>query len=198
MAATSTAARFRQGAGRLCLDLIRTLRYRGSAAQVEELPDPAAVEAWIRQCGPVGLAAQTEPPTGSEVAEIQRVREAIRQLLMTARDPMGLAAVPREVRSVLNQAAARPVPAPQLDARGAVLWHAERSAPAVGAIAARDAIDLVTGGELDRVRECANPECGALFLDSSRPGTRRWCSMGTCGNRAKKASLQHRSTHVGH
>ncbi|MFG2951443.1 CGNR zinc finger domain-containing protein [Streptomyces adustus] len=26
----------------------------------------------------------------------------------------------------------------------------------------------------------------AWFLDTSRPGNRRWCSMGTCGNQSKK------------
>jgi len=45
-----------------------------------------------------------------------------------------------------------------------------------------------------RVRDCANPHCGVLFLDSSRPGTRRWCSMDTCGNRAKKDTLRHKNT----
>jgi predicted RNA-binding Zn ribbon-like protein len=35
----------------------------------------------------------------------------------------------------------------------------------------------------DRVRACAR--CGWLFLDSSRGGRRRWCSMSTCGNREK-------------
>nr|QZD57827.1 CGNR zinc finger domain-containing protein [Glycomyces sp. TRM65418] len=34
-----------------------------------------------------------------------------------------------------------------------------------------------------RIRACAR--CGWLFLDSSRGGRRRWCSMGTCGNREK-------------
>ncbi|TIU06903.1 MAG: CGNR zinc finger domain-containing protein, partial [Mesorhizobium sp.] len=29
------------------------------------------------------------------------------------------------------------------------------------------------------------PRCGWLFLDTSRGGKRRWCSMRTCGNREK-------------
>jgi predicted RNA-binding Zn ribbon-like protein len=56
------------------------------------------------------------------------------------------------------------------------------------ALVARDALDLVSSADLARVRPCSNPECQVLFLDSSRPGRRRWCSMGTCGNRAKKAA----------
>lgn len=37
----------------------------------------------------------------------------------------------------------------------------------------------------DRIRRCANPDCVLWFLDVSRPGTRRWCSMAACGNREK-------------
>ncbi|MBT1157142.1 CGNR zinc finger domain-containing protein [Aminobacter anthyllidis] len=35
----------------------------------------------------------------------------------------------------------------------------------------------------ERLRSC--PRCGWLFLDTSRGGKRRWCSMQTCGNREK-------------
>jgi predicted RNA-binding Zn ribbon-like protein len=39
--------------------------------------------------------------------------------------------------------------------------------------------------QLERVRQCSNPQCGWLFLDNSKSGNRRWCSMSACGNRAK-------------
>jgi predicted RNA-binding Zn ribbon-like protein len=47
------------------------------------------------------------------------------------------------------------------------------------------AATLLTSGDLDRVRECNAEDCNWLFLDRSRAGTRRWCSMKSCGNRAK-------------
>ena len=47
------------------------------------------------------------------------------------------------------------------------------------------AADLLVGSQLARVRQCANPACGWLFLDNSKSGNRRWCSMSACGNRAK-------------
>ncbi|MGW1886797.1 CGNR zinc finger domain-containing protein [Streptomyces sp. NPDC001970] len=37
----------------------------------------------------------------------------------------------------------------------------------------------------DRIRPCANHECLLHFYDVSKNGTRRWCSMAGCGNRAK-------------
>lgn len=50
---------------------------------------------------------------------------------------------------------------------------------------AHSAAELLTGGELDRVRVCASATCNWLFLDRSRNRSRRWCDMTTCGNRAK-------------
>jgi predicted RNA-binding Zn ribbon-like protein len=50
---------------------------------------------------------------------------------------------------------------------------------------ARAAGDLLTGPELARVRRCGSATCASMFLDTSRNGSRRWCDMETCGNRAK-------------
>ena len=50
---------------------------------------------------------------------------------------------------------------------------------------AKSAADLLSSGLLRRVRVCAGEGCGRLFLDTSRNGSRRWCDMGACGNRAK-------------
>jgi predicted RNA-binding Zn ribbon-like protein len=49
----------------------------------------------------------------------------------------------------------------------------------------RSAAELLTSEERQRVRECAGSACTWLFLDHSRNRSRRWCSMETCGNRAK-------------
>ena len=49
----------------------------------------------------------------------------------------------------------------------------------------RSAADLLANAEHRRVRRCANDECLWLFLDHSKGGTRRWCDMNACGNRAK-------------
>ena len=48
------------------------------------------------------------------------------------------------------------------------------------------AVELLTSDHLDRVKECPPPDgCAWLFLDTSRNGSRCWCSMETCGNLAK-------------
>ncbi|MGH3357092.1 MAG: CGNR zinc finger domain-containing protein [Nocardioidaceae bacterium] len=49
--------------------------------------------------------------------------------------------------------------------------------------AARAVGGLLTSAEVRTVRACPGPECGWLFLDTR--GRRTWCSMSSCGNRAK-------------
>ncbi|MFD7560191.1 MULTISPECIES: CGNR zinc finger domain-containing protein [unclassified Streptomyces] len=50
--------------------------------------------------------------------------------------------------------------------------------------AARNYLELL-GTAPDRIRKCASETCVLHFHDTSRNGTRRWCSMSVCGNRAK-------------
>jgi predicted RNA-binding Zn ribbon-like protein len=50
---------------------------------------------------------------------------------------------------------------------------------------AHSAADLLTTGDLSRLRECGGEECGWLFEDTSRNRSRQWCDMQDCGNLAK-------------
>ncbi|KKD06575.1 CGNR zinc finger domain-containing protein [Streptomyces sp. WM6386] len=51
-------------------------------------------------------------------------------------------------------------------------------------LAARNYLELLSTAP-DRIRGCAHEACILHFFDTSRNGTRRWCSMAACGNRAK-------------
>jgi predicted RNA-binding Zn ribbon-like protein len=53
---------------------------------------------------------------------------------------------------------------------------------------ARAAAQLIAAQGGRPVRRCANPVCVRYFVDESRTGRRRWCSMALCGNRAKVAA----------
>jgi len=50
---------------------------------------------------------------------------------------------------------------------------------------AYSAAELLTEGDLTRVKECGNDACTWLFVDMSKNKSRRWCDMKDCGNRAK-------------
>lgn len=41
----------------------------------------------------------------------------------------------------------------------------------------------------ERIRSCEHEDCILHFIDTSKSGKRRWCSMETCGNRHKAAEF---------
>ncbi|MEO1241445.1 MAG: CGNR zinc finger domain-containing protein [Pseudomonadota bacterium] len=45
--------------------------------------------------------------------------------------------------------------------------------------------DFLLNGRLERLHVCGGDSCEWVFVDSSKNGQRRWCSMATCGNEAK-------------
>ena len=50
---------------------------------------------------------------------------------------------------------------------------------------ANSAAELLTTGDLSRLRECGGEECGWVFEDTSRNRSRQWCDMQDCGNLEK-------------
>jgi predicted RNA-binding Zn ribbon-like protein len=57
---------------------------------------------------------------------------------------------------------------------------------------ARTALDLLFSDAVNRMKLCPGHDCGWLFLDLSRNRSRRWCSMDSCGSRAKMRTLYQR------
>ena len=49
-----------------------------------------------------------------------------------------------------------------------------------------------------RLRACADPTCERFLIDRSRSNQARWCSMATCGNRAKARRHYQRTRAEGH
>ena len=58
-----------------------------------------------------------------------------------------------------------------------------------------NAIRLVTSADPSRLRRCRADGCLRWFVDTSKGGRRAWCSMTTCGNRAK--ATRYRARHEG-
>lgn len=87
---------------------------------------------------------------------------------------------------MINRVAATPDLPPQLELDGLEeAWRFPATARAALSTIARDAIRLFSSELRSRIRQCANPKCGLMFVDASRPGKRRWCLMKRCGNMAK-------------
>lgn len=47
------------------------------------------------------------------------------------------------------------------------------------------AVQLLTDRDRARMRRCGGDKCTWMFIDESKNGSRRWCDMSICGNRAK-------------
>jgi predicted RNA-binding Zn ribbon-like protein len=55
------------------------------------------------------------------------------------------------------------------------------------------AMDLLEDLPRERLKRCAADGCGWIFLDTSKSGRRRWCSMSDCGNEAKQRRFRSRA-----
>jgi predicted RNA-binding Zn ribbon-like protein len=180
----------------LCLAFVNTVAWRKAETPEERLPSPFTLLDW---CVGAGLCEAdyadelkrrwTKRPREG-LAVYQRsvaLREAIYRIL---RSRIRAEPLPHKEVSVFNRTLAAGPPracvAPKNGGFGC--WAGTRHAAPTDMLApiAWSAADLLTGPRVQRVRQCADEKgCGWLFIDESRAGTRCWCSMGECGNRAK-------------
>ena len=178
---------FRFLGGRACLDFTATLGERWGR-QAERLRTPQDLASWLVEAG---LADQPPAASGQDLAHARTLREAVYQAIKRrmAGQPPG----PGHV-AIINDWAGQPPPRTWLEADDGQLRTRRDAASAAALMAsvARDAVDLLGGPLADRIRECSAGDCALLFLDTSRAGQRRWCSMAACGARAKMAAYRAR------
>jgi predicted RNA-binding Zn ribbon-like protein len=53
--------------------------------------------------------------------------------------------------------------------------------------------ELICSADFSLVKKCERPTCTLVFLDTTQGRARRWCSMASCGNRAKQEAHRKRS-----
>ena len=169
----------------LCLEFANTRYWRGQDTPTETLNTPADLAAW---------AKVPTPPTQKEFERALELRETIHRLFDTVAQGKGPAA--RDFDRLNTALAAAPARTVLKRGSEAFDWELDiRSGTALALLAPVlwSAGDLLASGKLAKVRRCANPECLYLFLDDSRAGKRRWCTMSSCGNRAKAKRHYHKS-----
>ena len=173
--------------GALALDFVNTVEWRGDPqAKGERLVDYGEIAHWAAHAGIVerkslrallGEAARRPADAARLHQEALALREAIARLI----------ARPARADLARLNAHLRDRPAALVSTGGAYVWSGgptDLLAAPLAAVA-RDAAALLTSGRLARVRTCADPRCGWMFVDPGRGPGRRWCSMASCGNRAK-------------
>jgi predicted RNA-binding Zn ribbon-like protein len=140
--------------------------------------DAAGLNDWLSDRFP-----EVAPSAGErEFRDAEALRSAIARLARQA--SLGVPLAPDDI-DVVNLFAATPDIPPVLPGGARQAGRSQaRPHQALGSIA-RDAVRLF-GPDVDgRIRECSADDCALVYLDTSRGGTRRWCSMQRCGNRAK-------------
>ncbi|MEY9212296.1 ABATE domain-containing protein [Thermobifida halotolerans] len=173
--------------GALCLELLTT-GGPGVFTRYEVLHEPADLARWVA-LSRLGLTAADVGVDEAELVRARKLRDALWRLVRARTHGRPLA--DGEV-AVLNRAAAGVPLVPRVTPTGERGWRTPASGTQVVATVARDAVELLTGPFADRVRECAAHDCHLVFVDTSRPGRRRWCSMERCGNRNKVRALRAR------
>lgn len=154
----------------LALDLVNTMWIDDDGAH-DLLDDPARRAAWLARW------ALPDASGRADTAHLIEARDAIRHLLEHPDDPGNGDAVNAvlargPIRLTLEHG--RPGETVHVPPQWEAAWQAGRD------------LRRLLAERPDRVKHCANPECVLWFQDTTRSGTRRWCSMtGGCGSRLK-------------
>ena len=180
------------------IDLALTFVNGGSLPDGEDrvtLDSADRLIGWLaRLLAPAGARLLASPPVRRTLlAEAKRLQRALRELFQAiAADETG----PPMAMHVINRAQTFGSWSTRLTAEGTTI-RTERTLTGPGALPALSSVAaaagvVATSVPSERLRKCASPECARWFVDSSKGGRRRWCSMATCGNRAKAARYRAR------
>jgi predicted RNA-binding Zn ribbon-like protein len=172
-------------AGNLALDFANTFSWRGTARQIDHLGDVEAVLAWGSETGLIDRNFSVPKRMhASLMKEVHHLRHAIDEAGSTiaqGRSP-GRAAL-----GTIRDLAARSLARAKLTGAPARIVFSDDDR-IIGPISWA-ALDLLRGNELSRLKQCPPHDCRWLFIDRTRNGSRRWCEMATCGDRAKKGLI---------
>jgi predicted RNA-binding Zn ribbon-like protein len=179
--------------GRLCLDFINTVHRRPAGPGDEYLHALEDFLAWTVPAGllPAATAEDLARLAGGRARDVLRELLELRELLHRLFRPLAEShdPAPADLAAFETHACAARARQRLRFADGRAAWYSPPPAKPGIALAdpiLADAEDLLTGGRLDRLKQCEPEEgCGWLFLDISRNRSRRWCSMETCGSAAK-------------
>ena len=167
------------------------MSFNGTAALVntgrggaEELPDIAALDAFVEHWGWTGSRARDQ----AELDAVRALRPRLAELWeMTEDDAVRL------VNTLLRDANALP----QLLKHDGWEYHIHATSPQapladrLAVDAAMAFADLIRFGELGRLRYCAASDCEDVLVDLSKNRSRRFCSL-TCANRVNVAAYRSR------
>ncbi|HWD69366.1 MAG TPA: ABATE domain-containing protein [Solirubrobacteraceae bacterium] len=169
--------------GNVALDFVNTVdEHRPLVA--ETLQTVADLRAWGQRCGVLSEGA-TGDDDPTELGRAVAARELLYSLLrarMSGAEPAR--AQLDELARLTTEAYATATLTPTGD--GGLRWNWDPDDIAsVRHVAVTAAMQLLEGEPSTRLKQCSGESCDWLFLDTSKRGNRRWCSMSECGQEAK-------------
>jgi predicted RNA-binding Zn ribbon-like protein len=153
----------------LALDLVNT-QWTDRRRGIDLFDEPGGLSAWLAEHDLPGVRESVEGPLRQARAALRRVLEHPGR---EAEQDVNTVLSHGAVRYALRDATAEELN--DIDTGWAPAWRA-----------VTNYLELLRQRP-DRIRRCANPTCVLYFYDTSRNGTRRWCSMEGCGSRVKMA-----------
>jgi predicted RNA-binding Zn ribbon-like protein len=196
---------FEFSGGALCLDFVNTIADRVQPS-TEHLQSYLDLVGWAVQGGVLSAgegrtleyrARRAADRAAAVLSRAIRVREALYRVFSAVAAGQSPAAADI---SALNASLSRALPALGVVRQGQRFtweWRCRDRLDAMLGPVLRSAAELLTSPEAASVRECASPSCSWMFVDRSRTGRRRWCSMRTCGNRNKARRHYRRARKLG-
>lgn len=178
----------------LALDFLNTRPLRNGEV-VELLPDFDALLRWFQAAGVLTAtgAARLWRRWGKSdrarrtLESAKKLRERLRkQVLVWEAGHTVHPAVIEELNRLMAEHPMRTRLKAARDALSKEIWFAVDQPEDLLSPLAYTAATLFAAVDRDRVRKCE--QCELHFHDTSKKGTRRWCSMQLCGNRLKVAA----------
>jgi predicted RNA-binding Zn ribbon-like protein len=182
-------------AGHPVLDFVNTVGDQNKQREIDLLTDWEAMANWFKSASiftaeqtKAILTDQTDQEREISLNQLRKMRELAYKVLSSSTSGAESAKALNELEALFNKAHER---AHLVLTEYGYQWQPNWQ----GANACVDGVvlaieRLLCSKQMANIRECQR--CTWVFLNTGRGRGRQWCSMKTCGNRAKSASFKQR------
>lgn len=154
--------------GRLVLDFMNTANWSTTGMVLDErLENLDDARIWATA---LGLSGHALPQT---IEQMRAMRSNLRPAFLTS-------GADASAHPMLNEVIAA------IDGNALLQSSTQSIAATLLDMIAISAVSVLSDvREINRVKTCPGPRCAWVFIDETKNARRKWCSMQTCGNRAK-------------
>jgi predicted RNA-binding Zn ribbon-like protein len=186
--------------GVLCLDFVNTVHSRVNPTTIDYIKDYGDLLRWLGKCAAVPnivlseLKERCAADMGGTEKVLKQARE-VRDLLYRVVSALAAGRSPQAADLNRFQGLVEKTWRYLLIEPGENSWEWRWSAQELDLghpvrLVIKSAAELLLSDSATRIKECS--ACGWVFLDRSKNGSRRWCSMETCGSIDKASRYYYR------